>query len=248
MRNNLKWVIFSIGVVVLFFIVQFDIKNDESWDSWNLPLTGKIIYLDPGHGGVDPGASKENVIEKDVALNIAFKLRDFLQQQGALVLMTREADIDLADANTKGYSRRKSEDLHKRLKLINDSEADLFLSIHLNAIPSSRWSGAQTFYGPRYKESEEAAKYIQGELTRNLENTTRQAKEINNVFLMKHAEKPGVLVEVGFLSNSVERGNLQNEAYQEMLAASIYKGVLRYFSEYDDEDKEDEDEEKIEDE
>ncbi|MET3699887.1 N-acetylmuramoyl-L-alanine amidase [Bacillus oleivorans] len=239
MRKNAKWFIFSIGIVVLFFIIQFDIKNDESWDSWNLPLTGKIIYLDPGHGGVDPGASKENVVEKDIALNISLKLRDFLQQQGALVLMTREEDVDLADPETRGYSRRKTEDLHKRLALINESEAEFFLSIHLNAFPSSRWSGAQTFYSPRYKENEQAAKFIQSELTRNLENTTRKAKEINNVFLIKHAEKPGVLVEVGFLSNSIERGNLQNEAYQEMLAASIYKGILRYFSEVNYEEPKD---------
>lgn len=234
MKKYWKWLIFSIGVVVFFFLVQFDIKDNESWDSWNLPLTGRIIYLDPGHGGVDPGASKENVVEKDIALNISNKLRDFLQQQGALVLMTRESDVDLASTSTRGFSKRKTEDLHKRLKLINESEAEFFISIHLNAIPSSRWFGAQTFYGPRYKESEEAAKFIQNELIRNLENTTRKAKEINHVFLMKYAEKPGVLVEVGFLSNATERGNLQNEAYQEMLAASIYKGILRYYSEYDE--------------
>lgn len=241
MKNKRTWFIFTIGVIGLLFFIQYGLDDDESFDSWNLPLTGKIIYLDPGHGGVDPGASKQNVQEKDIALNVSFKLRDFLQQQGALVLMTREEDVDLADPSTKGFSRRKTEDLHKRLHLVNKSEAEFFVSIHLNSIPSARWSGAQTFFAKRFTESETAAKAIQSELVRNLENTTRKAKAINNVFILKYAKKPGVLVEIGFLSNAVERGNLQNEAYQEMVAASVFKGMLRYFSEQDDLENSEED-------
>ena len=87
--------------------------DQSTWDSWNLPLSGKIIYIDPGHGGPDGGAEKGKAIEKDIALSVSLKLRDYLQQQGALVLMTREYDYDLADKDTKGLSRRKTEDLHR---------------------------------------------------------------------------------------------------------------------------------------
>lgn len=204
--------------------------ENNSWNAWNLPLTGKIILLDPGHGGVDGGAGDKKTLEKDIALDITLKIRDFLQEQGALVIMTRETDKDLADESTRGYSRRKVEDLKKRLKMINDSDIDLFVSIHLNAIPSSRWSGAQTFYAPQHKENERAAKFIQDELRRNLENTTRKAKPINQVYILKKAEKPGALVEVGFLSNPEEKANLKKESYQRKVAESIYKGIIRYFT------------------
>ncbi|MBU7593986.1 N-acetylmuramoyl-L-alanine amidase CwlD [Metabacillus halosaccharovorans] len=230
MKKKIKWVAFISGFIVLLILFQWQFTNNNSWDSWNLPLTGKVIYIDPGHGGPDGGAVGSNSLEKDISLSISLIIRDYLQEQGALVLLTREEDVDLADEDTKGYSRRKGEDLKKRVNIINESEADLFLSIHLNAIPSSRWSGAQTFYSGRYIENEHVAKYIQDELRRNLENTTRVAKPIDGVYLLKNVEKPGALVEVGFLSNPNEEELLSTKVYQEKIAASIYNGVLRYFS------------------
>lgn len=215
---------------MLFFILQHDFSKYSSWKTWNLPLSGKIILLDAGHGGPDGGAGTGETLEKDIALSITHKVRDYLQEQGALVIMTREKDEDLAAPDTRGYSRRKVEDLKKRLKMINNTDNDLFVSIHLNAIPSSRWSGAQTFYAPQHKENARAAKFIQEELRRNLENTNRKAKPINQVFILKYAEKPGVLVEVGFLSNPTEKNMLKTESYQEKVAASINNGILRYFS------------------
>jgi len=229
-----KWKVigFSFGLLLLFFILQYDFIKENTWgnSSWNLPLSGKIILLDPGHGGPDGGAGPENALEKDIALSISLKVRDYLQEQGALVVMTRESDKDLADDDTRGYSRRKVEDLKKRLEMINDSDNDLFISIHLNAIPSSRWSGAQTFYAPHFDENAKAAKFIQDELRENLGNTTRKAKPINQVYILKHAKKPGALVEVGFLSNPGEREQLKTEAYQKKVAASIYQGIVRYFT------------------
>lgn len=218
------------GLVVLFFILQYDFMENHSWNSWNLPLTGKIILIDPGHGGPDGGAGDQKTQEKDIALSISLKLRDFLQEQGALVIMTRETDKDLADSDTRGYSRRKIEDLKKRLKMINHTDIDLFVSIHLNAIPSSRWSGAQTFFASQHQENERIAKFIQDELRKNLKNTTRKAKPLNQVYILKNAKKPGALVEVGFLSNPAEKANLKKESYQDKVAASIYKGVIRYFT------------------
>lgn len=233
MGRRAKVVLYTIGAAVLFLLFQYHFFSKQTFDTWNLPLTGKIIYLDPGHGGPDGGAGTEDALEKDIALNISHKLRDYLQQQGALVLMTREIDTDLAAPDTRGLSRRKSEDLRNRLKLINESEADLFISIHLNSIPSPRWSGAQTFFMPHLVDNKRLAKFIQEELVVNLENTNREAKIINQIYLLKNANKPGALVEVGFLSNPTERELLKQEDYQEKIAASIYKGVLRYVSNED---------------
>ncbi|MGP7819310.1 N-acetylmuramoyl-L-alanine amidase CwlD [Niallia sp. 01092] len=230
MNKKLKISIFTIGLILLFFILQYDFSNNDSWDAWNLPLTGKVIVIDPGHGGPDGGAGDNDVLEKDIALKVSLKIRDYLQEQGALVIMTREEDKDLAGENIKGYRNRKVEDLKERLKIINDSDADFFLSVHLNAIPSSKWSGAQTFYAPQIKENEAAAKFIQDELIENLENTTRRAKPLGSVYILKHANKPGALVEIGFLSNPTEKLNLMKDDYQNKVAASVYKGINRYFT------------------
>jgi N-acetylmuramoyl-L-alanine amidase len=242
MIQKLKVIGMITALAILLFIIQYKILDKDTWDSWNLPLSGKIIYIDPGHGGPDGGAGDQDALEKDIALNVSLMIRDYLQEQGALVILTREKDEDLADEGTKGYSRRKVEDLKKRLSLINESEADLFLSVHLNSIPSAKWSGAQTFYNPKYKENKALAKAIQGELIRNLENTTREAKGIQNVYILKHAKKSGALVEIGFLSNPGERANLLKEDYQQKISASVYQGVLNYLT-MEDEDKEKADEE-----
>lgn len=228
--RRLKIIGFSVGLLILFLILQYDFLENDSMRPWNLPLSGKIIMLDPGHGGPDGGAGTGQTLEKDIALEISLKVKGYLQQQGALVIMTREKDQDLADPDTRGYSRRKVEDLKERLRMINDSDNDLFVSIHLNAIPSSKWSGAQTFYAPHFKENAKAAKFIQDELRRNLGNTTRKAKSINQVYILKNAKKPGVLVEAGFLSNPTEKANLKKDSYQEKVAISIYQGINRYFT------------------
>ncbi len=216
------------GIIVLLFIINYKFAIDSSWDAWHLPLSGQVIVIDPGHGGADGGAVGDNVVEKDIALTISLKLRDYLQEAGALVIMTRETDTDLAAEGTKGLSNRKAEDLKKRVELINEGSNDLFVSIHLNAIPSSKWSGAQTFYNPVNDESQAISRFIQAEIKRNLENTNRLAKNMDSVYLLREAEIPGALVEVGFLSNPTERELLNTETYQNKVAASIYQGIIRY--------------------
>lgn len=237
MWNRLKYTVFAVALVVLFLLVTFKFVGEYSWNSWNLPLSGKVIILDPGHGGPDGGASGGDVLEKDIALSISKMVRDYLQEQGALVIMTREQDEDLA-GDVQGYRARKQADLIQRVSLINDSQADLFLSIHLNAFPSSKSSGAQTFYTLRYSENKEVAKFIQAEFIDNLENTKRQAKVIDNVYIMKYAKKPGALIEVGFLSNGEERNQLIKTAYQNKVAISIYEGIMRFYTEEPLEDPE----------
>ncbi|KMK74919.1 N-acetylmuramoyl-L-alanine amidase CwlD [Alkalihalobacillus pseudalcaliphilus] len=231
MKRWLKGAAFAIGIVALLYIVQFQFMSNDSWSTWSLPLSGKVIVVDPGHGGIDGGAtSKDGALEKDISLEIGFILRDYLQEAGAIVLMTREEDVDLAGENTHKIRKRKQEDLKRRADIINESDADLFLSLHLNAIPSPKWSGAQVFYQKATPGNEELAKFVQDELTRNLENTTRVAKPIQNVYLLKHATITGALVEAGFLSNPEEAELLTKPKYQEKIAASIYQGVIRYYT------------------
>lgn len=228
-----KVILWCLGFVLLIYLLNYPVEKDDLVsDTWSLPLSGKTIVIDPGHGGPDGGAvGKDQTEEKDIALVVSKKIRDFLQQAGALVYLTRETDTDLADEGTKGLSRRKSEDIRNRLKFIHDKNADFFITIHLNAIPSTVWSGAQTFYYPKFDESRHLAQMIQAEIIRNLENTTRAPLAINGIYLLKYAEVPGSLVEIGFLSNEEEREQLKSEEYQQQMAASIYEGILRYVTE-----------------
>ncbi|WP_156857531.1 N-acetylmuramoyl-L-alanine amidase CwlD [Oceanobacillus sp. AG] len=221
------------GLFILVYLIQMPIEEtDTTWASWSLPLSGKVIVLDPGHGGPDGGAvGKDDTVEKDIALMVTKQLQRYLQQAGALVYLTREADEDLAHEDTKGLSRRKSEDIRNRLQFIEGKQPDLFLTIHLNALPSERWRGAQTFYYPSFEENAHLARMIQAEIRGNLENTDREALEIDGIYLLKHAEAPGALVEIGFLSNVEERELLKQKDYQEQMAASIYRGLLRYITE-----------------
>lgn len=231
MRKKLIYTGYTIGLAVLFLLVTLKFIEERSWNAWSLPLNGKIIVLDAGHGGMDGGANFGSVQEKEISLKVTHKIKDYLQEQGALVILTREDDRDLG--GTGSIRERKRKDLHERVKIINESDADLFLSIHLNAFPSKSSKGAQTFYTERYEENKQAALFIQAEIKRNLENTTREAKIIRQIYLMSNAKKPGALVEIGFLSNVSERQNLMDDAYQEKMAASVYKGILRYFTEKD---------------
>lgn len=220
-----------LSLVLLLIIMLYDVPVNQSWSSWALPLSGKIFVIDPGHGGLDGGAeSRGGIQEKEIALNIAMHLRDYLNEAGALVIMTRETDKDLADFNTKGLSRRKLEDLQNRVSLANKSLADFFISIHLNSIPSEKWHGAQTFYYTLREENERMAKAIQKQLVSNLKNTDRVPLPKNDVLVLKYVEMPSVMVEVGFLSNPKEAGLLNTKEYQKKIAFAIYQGMLEYYS------------------
>ncbi|WP_309123468.1 N-acetylmuramoyl-L-alanine amidase CwlD [Paenibacillus sp.] len=223
----------TMGLMVALIVVVFtnQLPAAKTWTYWTLPLSGKTIVLDPGHGGADGGAkSADGLWEKDVTLNISMYLKDYLQQAGANVVMTRDTDTDLAAAGTKGFSRRKTEDLKERAAIVRETKPDLFLSVHLNAIPQPQWYGPQTFYTMNHKDNAAIAWFIQEELRTSVVETHRQSKRIRNIFILDRSEVPTALVEVGFLSNAAEAANLGKTEYQKQLAAAIYRGLLRYTS------------------
>lgn len=232
MHSGIKIVMSAMMVALMLFMLTYELPSTKTWTYWTMPLSGRIIALDAGHGGPDGGArSKDGLDEKDVNLAITKYLRDYLQQAGALVVMTREDDRDLADPSTKGYSRRKTEDLLKRAEFISQSKTDLFLSIHLNSIPSTKWSGAQTFFYPNHTDNAALAALIQDEIRKSLKNTDRVAKQADKeIYLLKTLKMPSALVEVGFLSNPAEAALLRDPSYQKKVATAVYQGILRYYS------------------
>ena len=231
-RKGLTKLLLTVAMVILLVMMfTYDYSSTRTWTHWTLPLSGQTVVLDAGHGGVDGGAeSDQGLVEKEITLELALQVRDYLQQAGAIVIMTRDGDYDLASPGTKGFSRRKTEDLQKRAEVVKHAEADLFVTIHLNSVPSSRWRGAQTFYYPKREESKRLATFIQEEIKTNLENTNRVANTAPTIFLLKTAPIPSALVEVGFLSNPDESSLLSDDKYQRKLAAAIYRGILRFSS------------------
>ncbi len=193
----------------------------------NADVLKPIIYLDAGHGGKDGGADYEDTYEDELVLNITFLLRDKLENIGYTVYLTRDGDYDLADTD----GNRKRQDIIKRTKLINDSDASLYLSIHLNSSPSSTWSGAQVFYNDKLKENMILSEIIQTNFANILDNTSREAKPIRGIYLVKNVKKIGALLECGFLSNALERELLKTEMYQEKIAMSIYLSILEFYQE-----------------
>lgn len=232
MKTYWKVIFWIVGLAIVILLIKLPTyKSETMWQTIPTPLSGKVIVLDPGHGGPDGGAvGKDDTQEKGVALQVAKLTRDYLEQAGALVYLTREEDKDLA-GDMKGYSSRKSADIRERLDFIHDKDPDLFITIHLNALPETRWRGAQTFYYSSEPENKHLAEMIQSEIIRNLENTNRSPLAIDGIYLLKYAEVPGALVEIGFLSNEQERELLKDEAYQKKMAASIYQGIILYITE-----------------
>lgn len=190
--------------------------------------------LDAGHGGLDGGAANGEVIEKEITLAITQKVARQLTRLGAEVILTRTGDGDVLSEHAPSENfptnrERKKQDIFLREALVKKHEPDLFITIHANAIPNSKWRGAQVFYHKEgHANSEHLAKSIQATIRDTMENTTREALTIKQVYLLKKAEVPAVLVETGFLSNQEERDLLATDSYQEKMAFAIARGIENY--------------------
>lgn len=214
-----KLYILIIGLLLITFF-----KVDTFTKSVPTSLFGVNIVIDPGHGGKDNGTCYENVLEDEINLNIATKLMNICIDDGAISSLTRVGDYDLSSQYAKN---RKREDLKKRVEFINSSNADFFISLHLNSYPNNK-----NVYGPMvyYKRNDEESKNIAVNVMNSLNELAKTSKPIHpeDFYLFKHTNAPGILVECGFLSNYKERELLLDNEYQEKIARTIYKGLDDY--------------------
>jgi len=190
------------------------------------PLEGKVIMVDPGHGGYDPGAVRAGILEKNINLQIAIKLKGLLEGKGARVLLTRDGDYNLAVA---GLHKKEAHryDLGKRLDIAKQSGACLLISIHTNCTFSRSQQGAEVFYYPPSENGKIVADSIQSEL-RSIPGMSKRISKASNCFILRNASMPAVLIEVGYLSSPGERKNLQVSEYQELISQKISSGILNY--------------------
>jgi len=216
---------FKYLIMIMFFIMCFSISYVYA-DVVDLPLLGKVVYLDAGHGGVDAGAETNNIKEKDINLILVRKLESSLVSKGAIVYLTREGDYDLSKTNIN----RKRSDLANRARLINESNADLYISIHLNSTTESRWRGLQIFYNSLNIENKVLAYCVNDVLKSNLSNI-RDVKKENDYYMYKRISNvPGILIEAGFISNPNDNYILRDSNYQNKLVDNIALGIVSYFN------------------
>lgn len=207
--------------IILIFILSFFIFISTIHSS--LPLSGKLIIIDAGHGSKDVGTSYNDILEKDLNLNISKKIEEQLIMNGASVILVREGDYDLSSPNSK---KRKRSDFNNRIEYINNSNADIYLSIHINYLNEKKYNGAQVFYNN--DKNKKLANTIQMEL--NKITTPRAIKKTPNVYMYDKLKIKGVLIECGFLSNYNERNKLINDDYQTLLSKTIVDGITKYFT------------------
>jgi N-acetylmuramoyl-L-alanine amidase len=220
-RIFLIWIVFG---MVMFLGVAARIKTPEMIAVFSSPVEKKTIVIDPGHGGFDSGAvSPSGTREDELNLKVALKLKQYLLEHNAEVILTRETNESIVP--------RKSEDMRKRIDIIRENNPDVVISIHMNKFPQSQYFGGQTFYMTGSEKGKKLAQSIQTKLLENLiEGNTRQIKAVSNMIILKAGSAPAVIVECGFLSNAKEESLLITNAYQDKIAWSIFNGILDYFA------------------
>lgn len=193
----------------------------------------QTVIIDAGHGGPDGGTSADDgTLEKDLNLQIAIKLNESLNSMGIKTVMIRTEDISVHDASANTIRQKKVSDLKNRLRIINETDNSIFVSIHQNHFSDSRYSGTQVFYSKNNPQSSVLADCIRQSVISDLqkENTRETKPSGTDIYLLYHAVSPAVMVECGFLSNINESKNLKNENYQKELAFVLALGISDYLN------------------
>lgn len=225
------WFLFLLTVIALifsFFAFRYASQTvSDSDQSTSIPPF--TVVLDAGHGGEDGGASSASgIIEKNLNLSIAVKIKEILEANGVTVVMTRTEDRLLYDRNTDFQGRKKALDLLARRKIAEETKNAIFVSIHMNAYPVEKYHGLQVWYSPNNRHSEELASSIReiAQHTLQPENDRAIKSATSSIYLLHHLQIPSVLIECGFLSNPSEAERLNDPSYQQQLAFWIALSIL----------------------
>lgn len=233
---NKKRILF-ISSVILSSIFSCSLINNSHYKTElvsSTPISGHNIILDAGHGNPDGGATDINgtIIESELNLQIVLKLQNLLEIANCNVILTRSDENGIYETTASSIREKKVSDMKNRANIANTSNADAFISIHMNKLPQVQYSGWQTFYKNNDDTSKKIAQNIQTSLNFFIEKeNNREIKSISGIYLTKNVNIPLVIVECGFLSNLEESQKLQTEKYQNELAWSIYIGLMDYFKE-----------------
>ena len=244
MNNHRKYLIkFYIFIFMYIFMAAFivyltfradtvsvarrNIYINKTVNIENIRVDKPVIIIDAGHGGIDGGAvGTDGIIEKDINLEIALKLKRLFKMTNAEVILTRETDISLGD---DGAKRRKASDLSNRVKIANKYPDAIFLSIHMNKYPSEKTKGMQIFFSQNNLDSANLAELLQKNNRAYLQpENNREIKRGKDIYVLENIKNIGILVECGFLSNPEEERLLTQDKYQNKLAKIIFATVTEF--------------------
>ena len=216
-----------LGCLLLVSFLILSKQAAEVSETMSSTENSKIILVDAGHGGADPGMIGVNGLEeKGINLQIAVKLKDSLEKQGFSVIMTREEDKGLYEENSRN---QKAQDMQRRIAMIKECRPVLCVSIHQNSYQDSAVYGPQVFYYEDSAQGKELAELIQSELNTGLEvERPRVAKGNKTYYLLKRSESVLNIVECGFLTNPQEAELLQTDEYQNKVAQAVARGIEGY--------------------
>lgn len=234
MKKKLK--VFNLTVItflLIFFSLNDFINASEIQNHFQVKTADKkIILIDPGHGGMDGGAqSKNGTVEKNINLSISLKLRKALQDEGFKIVMTREEDKGLYTDSGK-VRKKKNEDLENRCKIKDESNCNMFISIHLNMFPQSKYYGSQVWYSSN-PDSQRLAHIMQENFRNDLRDDSKRVEKAaldSYKILRCRKDIPSVIVECGFLSNPSDESKLKSEEYQQKIAESLRKSIKSYYA------------------
>lgn len=224
-----------ISIIIIFLLVYILLIN-QKLSSFNhlheQKFDNTIVVIDAGHGGFDPGKIGINhSLEKNINLSVAIKLKNLLEFHDIKVIMTRDEDIDFT-SSSRSIKDMKKEDLNKRIKIINSSDAIIAISIHQNSFTQNSVRGSQVFYYEYSEKGRVLAEIIQDSLKKTMnDNNHRLARPNSTYYFLRNSKCPLVIVECGFLSNREEAELLCNDVYQDKIAWAVHLGIIEYLEE-----------------
>lgn len=225
MKEKGKYVVAAVLLICLIVfclnaggVLRSKIQKSREVSGETAPL---LVLLDPGHGGIDAGKTGINgAKEKDINLNIALYIKKLLEKEKISVIMTRAEDCRLAETQV--------EDLKERVRIMNEEQPVLAVSIHQNSYHDESVRGAQVFYYSDSAKGKKAGEIMQNALNENLEGNGKEAKANRSYYILKKTEVPVIIVECGFLSNYEEAEKLADEEYQQTMADVVREGIVNY--------------------
>lgn len=230
---NRRKILLSLVILAVFITTLVNYSHSRGFSIFNV-LEQDAIVVDPGHGGIDGGAGKKgDVLEKDINLAIALKLKKELLVEGFRVILTRERDVSLEGLSNIKASRYRR-DLDARKNIINGNEPVAFVSIHCNSSTSKSAKGIKIYHYPGSIGGEKLARSIAQAVDEIIyegylkEEKLRTEVLAEDFYILRESDYTGVLIEVGFLTNPEEKKMLTDEEYQQIIARAIKKGILRY--------------------
>jgi len=218
------------ALALAFFLILLavrPVKDEKRWreEIYRPGLKGKLVMIDPGHGGADPGAVADGVAEKNINLAVSRALQQELRRGGVKSMLTREEKGRLNPDSVMTFLERYR-NLLARKDLALDARAHVFVSIHTNSNEDRRASGGIVYYNPANPYNKILAEMIQEEL--NGLYKTRRASEQANFTVVSGNELPAALVEVGFITNPGDRKRLKEERFRQDIARAVHRGLLKY--------------------